>query len=167
MIRKGNSRRIYNTITRKKEEFVPIDGNKVNIYVCGPTVYNLIHVGNARQLCVFDVLRRYLKYRGYDVRYIQNFTDVDDKIIRIANERGISPFEHSEAMIKEYFKDARGLNVADADLHPKATESIGIILDMVKKLIDKGFAYQSGGDVYFSANKYPEYGKLSDRKSVV
>lgn len=153
--------RIYNTMTRKKEEFVPIDGNKVNIYVCGPTVYNLIHVGNARQLCVFDVLRRYLKYRGYDVRYIQNFTDVDDKIIRIANERGISPFEHSEAMIKEYFKDARGLNVADADLHPKATESIGIILDMVKKLIDKGFAYQSGGDVYFSANKYPEYGKLS------
>lgn len=153
--------RIYNTMTRKKEEFVPIDGNKVNIYVCGPTVYNLIHVGNARQLCVFDVLRRYLKYRGYDVRYIQNFTDVDDKIIRIANERGISPFEHSEAMIKEYFKDARGLNVADADLHPKATESIGIILDMVKKLIDKGFAYQSWGDVYFSANKYPEYGKLS------
>lgn len=153
--------RIYNTMTRKKEEFVPIGGNKVNIYVCGPTVYNLIHVGNARQLCVFDVLRRYLKYRGYDVRYIQNFTDVDDKIIRIANERGISPFEHSEAMIKEYFKDARGLNVADADLHPKATESIGIILDMVKKLIDKGFAYQSGGDVYFSANKYSEYGKLS------
>lgn len=152
---------IYNTMTRKKEELVPINGNKVNIYCCGPTVYNLIHVGNARQLCVFDVLRRYLKYRGYDVNYIQNFTDVDDKIIKIANEKGVSPFDHAEAMIKEYFKDARGLNIADADIHPKATESIGIILEMVQKLIDKGYAYQSGGDVYFSANKYPEYGKLS------
>ncbi len=153
--------RIFNTMTRKKEELAPINGNKVNIYCCGPTVYNLIHVGNARQLCVFDVLRRYLKYRGYDVCYIQNFTDVDDKIIRIANEKGISPFDHAEAMIKEYFKDARGLNIADADIHPKATESIDIILEMVQKLIDKGFAYQSGGDVYFAANKYPEYGKLS------
>lgn len=152
---------IYNTMTRKKEELVPINGNRVNIYCCGPTVYNLIHVGNARQLCVFDVLRRYLKYRGYDVNYIQNFTDVDDKIIRIANEKGVSPFDHAEAMIKEYFKDARGLNIADADIHPKATESIDIILEMVQKLIDKGYAYQSGGDVYFSANKYPEYGKLS------
>lgn len=152
---------LYNTMSRKKEEFKPLNGNKVNIYVCGPTVYNLIHVGNARQLCVFDVLRRYLKYRGYDVCYIQNFTDVDDKIIRIANEKGISPFDHAKAMINEYFTDARGLNVLDADIHPKATESIDIILDMVKKLIDKGYAYQSGGDVYFTANKYPEYGKLS------
>lgn len=152
---------LYNTMTRKKEEFKPVNGNKVNIYVCGPTVYNYIHVGNARQLCVFDTLRRYLKYRGYDVCYIQNFTDVDDKIIKIANEKGISPFEHAEAMIKEYFTDARGLNVSDADIHPKATESMDIILEMVKKLIDKGFAYQSGGDVYFAANKYPEYGKLS------
>lgn len=152
---------LYNTMSRKKEEFKPINGNKVNIYVCGPTVYNLIHVGNARQLCVFDVLRRYLKYRGYDVCYIQNFTDVDDKIIRIANEKGISSFDHAKAMINEYFTDARGLNVLDADIHPKATESIDIILDMVKKLIDKGYAYQSGGDVYFAANKYPEYGKLS------
>lgn len=153
--------KLYNTMSRKKEEFKPINGNKVNIYVCGPTVYNLIHVGNARQLCVFDVLRRYLKYRGYDVCYIQNFTDVDDKIIRIANEKGISPFDHAKAMIGEYFTDARGLNVLDADIHPKATESMDIILDMVKKLIDRGFAYQSGGDVYFAANKYPEYGKLS------
>lgn len=152
---------LYNTMTRQKEEFKPVNGNKVNIYVCGPTVYNYIHVGNARQLCVFDTLRRYLKYRGYEVCYIQNFTDVDDKIIKIANEKGISPFQHAEAMIKEYFTDARGLNVADADIHPKATESMDIILDMVKKLIDKGFAYQSGGDVYFAANKYPEYGKLS------
>lgn len=153
--------KIYNTMSRTKEEFKPINGKKVNIYACGPTVYNFIHVGNARPLCVFDVLRRYLKYRGYDVCYIQNFTDVDDKIIRIANEKGISPFDHAEAMIKEYYTDARGLNVRDADIHPKATESIDIILDMIKKLIDKGYAYQSGGDVYFSANKYPEYGKLS------
>ncbi len=152
---------LYNTMTRKKEELRPVNGKKVNIYVCGPTVYNYIHVGNARQLCVFDTLRRYLKYRGYDVCYIQNFTDVDDKIIRIANEKGISPSDHAEAMIKEYFTDARGLNVTDADIHPKATESIDMILDMVKKLIDKGYAYQAGGDVYFSANKYAEYGKLS------
>lgn len=153
--------KLYNTMTRKKEEFVPINGDKVNIYACGPTVYNLIHVGNARQLCVFDVLRRYLKYRGYNVNYIQNFTDVDDKIIRIAGEKGVSPFEHAEEMTKEYFTDAHGLNIMDADIHPKATESIGIILEMVKKLIDKGYAYQSGGDVYFEANKYSEYGKLS------
>ena len=153
--------KIYNTMTRKKEELVPINGRSVNIYACGPTVYNLIHVGNARQLCVFDVLRRYLKYRGYEVKYIQNFTDVDDKIIRAANEKGISSAQHAEAMTKEYFTDAHGLNIMDADIHPKATESIGIILDMVKVLIDKGFAYQSGGDVYFEVNKYPQYGKLS------
>ena len=153
--------KIYNTMTRKKEELVPVSGRKLNIYACGPTVYNLIHVGNARQLCVFDVLRRYLKYRGYEVNYIQNFTDVDDKIIRIANEKGVPPAQHAEAMTKEYFTDAHGLNIMDADIHPKATESIDIILDMVKTLIDKGFAYQSGGDVYFAANKYPEYGKLS------
>ncbi len=159
--RKEKIMRIYNTLTRQKEELKPIHYNNVNIYCCGPTVYNLIHVGNARQLCVFDVLRRYLKYRGYDVKYIQNFTDVDDKIIRIAGEKGISPFEHAENMIKEYFKDARGLNIADADIHPKATESIDIILDMVKTLIDKGYAYQSGNDVYFAANKDENYGKLS------
>ncbi len=153
--------KIFNTMTRQKEELKPIHGKDINIYCCGPTVYNLIHVGNARQLCVFDVLRRYLKYRGYNVRYIQNFTDVDDKIIRIANKKGVSPFDHAEAMIKEYFTDAHGLNIMDADIHPKATESIDIILDMVKKLIDKGFAYQSGGDVYFEAAKDPNYGKLS------
>lgn len=148
-------------MTRKKEELVPVNGNNINIYCCGPTVYNLIHIGNARQLCVFDVLRRYLKYRGYNVKYIQNFTDVDDKIIRIANEKGISPFDHAENMIKEYFTDAHGLNIADADIHPKATESIDIILEMVKKLIDKGYAYQSGNDVYFSASMDKNYGKLS------
>ncbi len=153
--------RIYNTMTKKKEELIPIHDKEVNIYCCGPTVYNLIHVGNARQLCVFDVLRRYLKYRGYKVKYIQNFTDVDDKIIRIANEKGISPFVHAENMIKEYFTDARGLNIMDADIHPKATESMDIILELVKKLIDKGYAYQSGNDVYFEASKDKNYGKLS------
>lgn len=153
--------RIYNTMTRKKEELIPIHDKEVNIYCCGPTVYNLIHVGNARQLCVFDVLRRYLKYRGYKVKYIQNFTDVDDKIIRIANEKGISPFVHAENMIKEYFTDAHGLNIMDADIHPKATESMDIILELVKKLIDKGYAYQSGNDVYFEASKDKNYGKLS------
>lgn len=153
--------RIYNTMTRKKEELVPINGNKINIYACGPTVYNLFHLGNARQLCVFDVLRRYLKFRGYDVFYVQNFTDVDDKIIRLANEKGMTMKDYAESMIKEYFTDAHGLNIKDADVHPKATESIDLILDVIKTLIEKGYAYQSGNDVYFETNKYKEYGKLS------
>lgn len=153
--------RIYNTMTRKKEELVPINGNKINIYACGPTVYNLFHLGNARQLCVFDVLRRYLKFRGYDVFYVQNFTDVDDKIIRLANEKGMTMKDYAESMIKEYFTDAHGLNIKDADVHPKATESIDLILDIIKTLIEKGYAYQSGNDVYFETNKYKEYGKLS------
>lgn len=153
--------KIYNTMTRKKEELVPINGNKINIYACGPTVYNLFHLGNARQLCVFDVLRRYLKFRGYDVFYVQNFTDVDDKIIRLANEKGMTMKDYAESMIKEYFTDAHGLNIKDADIHPKATESIDLILDIIKTLIEKGYAYQSGNDVYFETNKYKEYGKLS------
>ncbi len=153
--------RIYNTMTRKKEELVPINGNKINIYACGPTVYNLFHLGNARQLCVFDVPRRYLKFRGYDVFYVQNFTDVDDKIIRLANEKGMTMKDYAESMIKEYFTDAHGLNIKDADVHPKATESIDLILDIIKTLIEKGYAYQSGNDVYFETNKYKEYGKLS------
>ena len=153
--------RIYNTMTRQKEELVPINGNRINIYACGPTVYNLFHLGNARQLCVFDVLRRYLKFRGYDVFYVQNFTDVDDKIIRLANEKGMTMKDYAESMIKEYFTDAHGLNIRDADVHPKATESIDLILDIIKTLIEKGFAYQSGNDVYFETNKYKEYGKLS------
>ena len=152
---------IYNTMTRKKEELVPLHDGKVNIYACGPTVYNLFHIGNARQLCVFDVLRRYLKFRGYDVFYVQNFTDVDDKIIRIANEKGVDSHDFTESMIKEYFTDAHGLNIMDADVHPKATESIDIILEIIATLIEKGYAYQSGGDVYFETAKYPEYGKLS------
>lgn len=152
---------IYNTMTRKKEEFVPIKEGIVNIYACGPTVYNYIHIGNARPICSFDVLRRYLKYKGYKVKYVQNFTDVDDKIIRKANEEGVTSSEISEKYIAEYKKDAHGLNVMDADVHPKVTESMDIIIDIVKTLVDKGYAYESNGDVYFRTSKFKDYGKLS------
>jgi len=152
---------IYNTLTRRKEEFAPLKPGEVSIYACGPTVYNLIHLGNARQICVFDAIRRYLEYRGYKVLYVQNFTDVDDRIIRIANEKGIAPSDYSEEMIREYFTDARGLGVRDADVHPKVTENIGVIRDIISVLIRKGYAYCSGGDVYFAAEKFAGYGKLS------
>ncbi len=153
--------KIYNTMTRQKEELKPITDGIVKIYCCGPTVYNLIHIGNARALCVFDTLRRYLEFRGYKVLYVQNFTDVDDKIIRKANELGKTASEVSENAIKEYFVDAQGLNVRKADIHPKVTENMGIIIDIVKTLIDKGYAYEADGDVYFETKKFPEYGKLS------
>lgn len=152
---------IYNTMTRQKEELKTIKPNEVGIYACGPTVYNLIHIGNARALCVFDTLRRYLEYRGYKVRYVQNFTDVDDKIIKKANELGIPSLEVSENAIKDYFIDARGMNIRDADIHPKVTENIDIIIEIIQSLIDKGYAYQVDGDVYFDTDKYPEYGALS------
>lgn len=152
---------IYNTMTRKKEELIPIEEGTVKIYCCGPTVYNLIHIGNARALCVFDTLRRYLEFRGYKVLYVQNFTDVDDKIIKKANELGKTSSEVSENAIKEYFVDAEGLNVRRADIHPKVTENMGIIIDIVKTLVDKGYAYEADGDVYFDTSKFPEYGKLS------
>ncbi|MBP1565678.1 MAG: cysteine--tRNA ligase [Oscillospiraceae bacterium] len=152
---------IYNTMTKKKEELKPIKPGEVNIYACGPTVYNYIHIGNARPICSFDVLRRYLKYRGYKVKYVQNFTDVDDKIIKKANEEGVESLEISEKYIAEYKKDAHGLNVMDADVHPKVTESMDIIIDIVKTLVDKGFAYESNGDVYFRTSKFEDYGKLS------
>lgn len=153
--------KIYNTLTRSKEEFVPVEGNKVNIYACGPTVYNYIHIGNSRPICDFDVLRRYLIYKGYDVTYIQNFTDVDDKIIRKANEENVSASEISEKFIAEYVKDAHGLNVMDADIHPKVTESMDSIINIVQTLVDKGYAYEKNGDVYFRASKFKGYGKLS------
>ena len=153
--------KIYNTMTRQKEELKPITDGVVNIYACGPTVYNYIHIGNARPICSFDVLRRYLTFRGYKVKYVQNFTDVDDKIIKKANEEGVSALEISEKYIAEYKKDAHGLNVMDADVHPKVTESMDIIIDIVKTLVDKGFAYESNGDVYFRTTKFKEYGKLS------
>jgi cysteinyl-tRNA synthetase len=153
--------KVYNTMTRKKEELVPINEGVINIYACGPTVYNYIHIGNARPICSFDVLRRYLTFRGYKVKYVQNFTDVDDKIIKKANEEGVSSLEVSEKYIAEYKKDAHGLNVMDADIHPKVTENMDIIIDIVKTLVDKGYAYESNGDVYFRTTKFKEYGKLS------
>ena len=152
---------IYNTMSRKKEELKPITDGTVKIYCCGPTVYNLIHIGNARALCVFDTLRRYLEFRGYKVFYVQNFTDVDDKIIKKANELGKTASEVSENAIKEYFIDADGLNVRRADIHPKVTECMDIIIDIVKTLVDKGYAYEVDGDVYFEVSKFPGYGKLS------
>lgn len=152
---------IYNTMTRRREELVPVTEGTVKIYCCGPTVYNLIHIGNARALCVFDTLRRYLEFRGFKVLYVQNFTDVDDKIIKKANELGKTSSEVSENAIKEYFIDAEGLNVRRADVHPKVTENMDIIIDIVKTLVDKGFAYEADGDVYFDTAKFPEYGKLS------
>ena len=152
---------VYNTLTNRKEEFVPIEPGKVRMYVCGPTVYNFFHIGNARPFVVFDTLRRYFKYRGYEVKFVQNFTDVDDKIINRAKEEGISAPEVSEKYIKEYFNDAEALNVLKADVHPKVSEHIPEIIDFVQTLIDKGYAYEADGDVYYSTRKFPEYGKLS------
>ena len=153
--------KIFNTMSRRKEDFVPVDEKEVKIYACGPTVYNYIHIGNARPLCVFDVLRRYLEYRGYNVKFVQNFTDVDDKIIKRANEEGISFDEVSEKYIKEFWTDAHGLNFKDATVHPKATENIDEIIDIIKTLIDKGYAYAVDGDVYYRTLKFKDYGKLS------
>lgn len=153
--------KIFNTMTRQKEEFVPIDPNEVKIYACGPTVYNYIHIGNARPLCVFDVLRRYLEYRGYNVKFVQNFTDVDDKIINKANEEGKTFKEIAEKYIEEFWVDANGLNFKKATVHPKATENIDEIIDIIKTLQEKGYAYDVDGDVYFRTLKFNEYGKLS------
>lgn len=153
--------KIYNTLTRSKEEFIPADSSEIKIYVCGPTVYNYFHIGNARPFVVFDTLRKYLQYRGEKVRFVQNFTDVDDKIINKAKEEGVSASEISEKYIGEYYKDAEALNVAKADFHPKVTENIDEIIKFVKDLIDKGYAYEVDGDVYFSARKFKDYGKLS------
>jgi cysteinyl-tRNA synthetase len=152
---------VYNTLTNRKEEFVPIEPGKVKMYVCGPTVYNYFHIGNARPFVVFDTLRRYFKFRGYDVKFVQNFTDVDDKIINRAKEEGITAPEVSEKYIKEYFNDAEALNVLKADVHPKVSEHIPEIITFVQDLIDKGYAYEADGDVYYSTRKFPEYGKLS------
>lgn len=153
--------KIFNTMTRNKEEFVPADPNEVKIYACGPTVYNYIHIGNARPLCVFDVLRRYLEYRGYNVKFVQNFTDVDDKIINRAIEENSTFKEISEKYINEFWTDAHGLNFKDATVHPKATENIDEIIDIISTLVEKGYAYAVNGDVYFRTLKFKEYGKLS------
>ena len=153
--------KIYNTMTRKKEEFIPLEEGKVKMYVCGPTVYNFIHLGNARPFTVFDTLRRYFEYRGYEVTYIQNFTDVDDKIIKRSHEEGIPPEEVAEKYIKEYFIDCDGLGIKRATVHPQVTDNIENIIVFVQDLIDKGYAYEAGGDVLFRTRKFKEYGKLS------
>ena len=155
--------KILNTLTRRKEEFVPINEGKVGIYVCGPTVYDYIHIGNARPMIVFDTLRRYLEYKGYDVNYVSNFTDVDDKIIKRANEEGVDASVISERYIAEVKKDMAALNVREATTHPKATEEIPDMIEMVKTLIDKGYAYEVNGTVYFRTRKFKDYGKLSKK----
>ena len=156
--------KIYNTLTRNKEEFIPLEDGKVKIYACGPTVYNYFHIGNARPFVVFDTLRRYLIHLGYDVKFVQNFTDVDDKIINKAKEEGVSATELSGRYIKEYFDDAEALNVLPADIHPKVSEHIEDIIEFIKTLISKGYAYEADGDVYYATRKFKEYGKLSNQR---
>lgn len=153
--------KVFNTLTRKKEDLIPLKEGEYKIYACGPTVYNFIHIGNARPLCVFDVMRRYLEYRGNKVNFVQNFTDIDDKIIRRANEEGVTFKDISEKYIEEFWTDAKGMNIREATTHPKATENIGEIINIVSTLIEKGYAYEANGDVYFSTKKFDEYGKLS------
>ncbi len=154
--------KIFNTLTRRKEELKTITPNELKVYACGPTVYNYIHIGNARPLCVFDTFRRYMEYRGYKVNFVQNFTDIDDKIIRRANEEGTDYKTVSEKYIEEFWTDAKGMNVREATVHPKATENIDEIINIVSTLIEKGYAYAvDNGDVYFSPKQFEEYGKLS------
>lgn len=154
--------RVFNTMTKQKEELIPIEEGKIRLYACGPTVYNFIHIGNARPLVVFDTLRRYLEWRGYEVNFVQNFTDIDDKIIRRANEEGITYQEVAEKYIAEFWTDAKGLGVREATTHPKATENIDTIIDIVSRLVERGYAYRAeNGDVYFRTRKFDEYGKLS------
>lgn len=153
--------KLYNTLTRQKEDFKPIEENKVKMYSCGPTVYNYFHIGNARPFIIFDTLRRYFEYRGYEVDFVQNFTDIDDKMINKANSEGITVKELADKFIAEYFKDSKGLGIKEATVHPKATENIEAIIDIIKKLVDKGYAYNVDGDVYFRVHKFKEYGKLS------
>ncbi len=156
--------KVYNTLTKKKEEFVPLEEGKVKMYVCGPTVYNLIHIGNARPMIVFDTVRRYMEHKGYEVNYVSNFTDVDDKIIKAANEEGVEPSVISERYIEECKKDMKGMHVKPATTHPKATEEIDGMLDMIHTLIEKGYAYAAeDGTVYFRTRSFKEYGKLSHK----
>lgn len=153
--------KIYNTETRTKEELIPLTEGKIKMYACGPTVYNFFHIGNARCFVVFDMLRRYLEYRGYDVTFVQNFTDIDDKMIKKANEEGTTVKEVAERYIGEYFKDAKGLGIKPASFHPRATENIDVIIDIISTLIEKGHAYRTDDGVYFRTKSYKDYGKLS------
>ena len=155
--------KLYNTLTRKKEEFVPMEEGKVKMYVCGPTVYNFIHIGNARPYVVFDTVRRYFEYKGYDVTYVQNFTDVDDKIIKKANEENTTMDVIANRYIEEAFTDADGLNVKRATVHPRVTQEIENIIKMISELIEKGYAYEDNGTVYFDTKAFNEYGKLSKK----
>ena len=156
--------KLFNTMSRRKEEFVPLEEGKVRMYVCGPTVYNLIHIGNARPMIIFDTVRRYLEYKGYEVNYVSNFTDVDDKIIKKAIEEGVSSEEISQRYIAECKKDMAGMNVKPATTHPLATQEIDGMIDMIQTLIDKGYAYPvADGTVYFRVKKFKEYGKLSHK----
>ena len=156
--------KLFNTMSRRKEEFVPLEEGKVRMYVCGPTVYNLIHIGNARPMIIFDTVRRYLEYKGYEVNYVSNFTDVDDKIIKKAIEEGVSAEEISQRYIAECKKDMAGMNVKPATTHPLATQEIDGMIDMIQTLIDKGYAYPvADGTVYFRVKKFKEYGKLSHK----
>ena len=154
---------VHNTLNNTKMEFKPLEPGKVKMYVCGPTTYNYIHLGNARPIVVFDTIRRYLMYCGYEVTYIQNFTDVDDKIIKRANEEQDDPIKLAARYIDEFFKDVKALNVLPATRHPKVSEHMQEIIDFVQKIIDAGYGYVIDGDVYFSVRKYEEYGKLSGR----
>ncbi len=153
--------KVFNTLSRSKEEFIPMEPGKVKMYACGPTVYNFIHIGNARPLCVFDVLRRYLEYRGYSVTFVQNFTDIDDKIINKANEEGTGYRTVSERYIAEYKVDAAGLGVREATIHPKATETMEMIIETVKEIVENGYGYVLDGSVYFRSRRFKGYGKLS------
>ncbi|WP_138205862.1 cysteine--tRNA ligase [Haloimpatiens lingqiaonensis] len=153
--------KIFNSMTRKKEEFIPVKPGEVRMYVCGPTVYDFFHIGNARTFVIFDTIRRYLEYRGYEVKFVQNFTDIDDKMIRRANEEDITVKQLGDKFIGEYYKDADGLNIERATVNPRATEYMGQIVEFVQELIDKGYAYEVDGDVYFHTKKFEEYGKLS------
>lgn len=155
--------KIYNTLTAKKEEFVPLEEGRVKMYVCGPTVYNLIHIGNARPMIVFDTVRRYLEYKGYEVNYVSNFTDVDDKIIKAANEEGVTADVISTRYIAECKKDMAGMNVKPATKHPLATEEIDGMIELIQTLIDKGYAYNVNGTVYYRTRKFKGYGKLSKK----
>ena len=153
--------KVYNTLNKKKEEFIPLTPGEVKMYVCGPTVYNFFHIGNGRTFIVFDTIRRYFEYRGFKVDFVQNFTDIDDKMIKKANEEGTTVKKIGDTYIKEYYQDADALNIERATVNPRATEFIGEIIKFVKGLVDKGYAYEVDGDVYFSTKKFEGYGKLS------
>ena len=155
--------KLYNTLSKQKEEFTPLEEGKVKMYVCGPTVYNFIHIGNARPMIVFDTVRRYFEYKGYDVNYVSNFTDVDDKIIKKANEEGVSSDEISKRYIAECKKDMDGMNIEPATKNPLATEEISGMIEMIQTLLDKGYAYEKNGTVYYSTRKFKDYGKLSHK----